>query len=134
MRMIGTLIVAAGLALAGSGARADDPAKKYDPRAAFAEADTNHDGVVDHEEFHERIVEIFYSADANKDGFLDAEELKRLAFPEDFTADDKDRDGRVSMREFLRVRFHDYEVTDTNDDGVLSLDEVIAAYEGKKRR
>jgi len=45
--------------------------------------------------------------------FLDAEELKQLAFPDDFTDDDKDRDGRVSMREFLRVRFHDYDVADT---------------------
>lgn len=133
MRVTGILIVAAWLVLAGSFAGADDQAKKYDPRVAFAEADTNHDGVIDHEEFHERIVEVFYSADGNKDGFLDAVELKRLTFPDDFTADDKDRDGRVSMREFLRVRFRDYEAADTDDDGVLSLDEVIVAYEGKKR-
>ena len=134
MRMIGTLIVTAALILAGAAARADDTAKKYDPRAAFAEADTNHDGAVDHQEFQERITEVFYSADRNKDGFLDAEELKQLTFPDDFKADDKDRDGRVSMREFLRVRFHDYDVADTDHDGVLSLDEVIAAYEGKRRR
>ena len=134
MRVTGTLIVAAGLALAGSPARADDQAKKHDPRAAFAEADTNHDGVVDHEEFHERIVEVFYSADVNKDGFLDAAELKQLVFPDDFTADDKDRDGRVSMREFLRVRFVDFTQADTNQDGVLSVDEVVVAFEGKKRR
>ena len=134
MRVTGTLIVAAWLVLAGSLALADDQAKKYDPRAAFAEADKNHDGVVDHEEFHERIVEVFYSADVNRDGFLDAVELKRLTFPDDFTADDKDKDGRVSMREFLRVRFHDYDAADTNDDGVLSVDEVIVAFEGKKPR
>jgi len=125
--------VIAGFALVVSPARAGDQANKYDPRAAFAEADTNHDGAIDHEEFHERIVEVFYGADANKDGFLDARELKQLAFPEDFTADDKDHDGRVSMREFLRVRFLDFTSADT-DDGVLSLDEVIVAYEGKKHR
>ena len=134
MRVTGTLIVAVVLAFVTFPARADDAAKKHDPRAAFAEADTNHDGVVDHAEFQERITEVFYSADANKDGFLDAVELKQLAFPEDFTEDDKDRDGRVSMREFLRVRFHDYDVADTDHDGVLSLEEVVAAFEGKKRR
>ena len=100
----------------------------------LAETDTNKDGVVDHLEFQMRIEEVFFSADRNKDGFLDAEELKQLAFPDDFTDDDKDRDGRVSMREFLRVRFHDYDVADTNHDGVLSLDEVVAAFEGRKRR
>ena len=110
MRVTAILIVAACLVLGGSRARGDDSARKQDPRAAFAETDTN------------------------KDGFLEAEELKQLAFPDDFTDDDKDRDGRVSMREFLRVRFHDYDVADTDHDGVLSLDEVIAAFEGRKRR
>jgi Ca2+-binding EF-hand superfamily protein len=132
MRPTGLLIVATVLAAAGSQAWA--AAAKYDPRAAFAETDMNHDGAIDHAEFHQRIVEVFYRADANRDGFLDPGELKQLAFPEDFTADDKDSDGRVSMREFLRVRFHDFDVADTDRDGVLSLDEVVAAYEGKKRR
>jgi Ca2+-binding EF-hand superfamily protein len=134
MRVTGTVIVAAGLALAGTLVRADEQSKAYDPRAAFAESDTNRDGVVDHEEFHARIVEVFYSADANKDGFLDATELKQLAFPEDFTANDKDRDGRVAMREFLRIRFDDYDVADKNGDGVLSIDEVVAVYEVKTSR
>lgn len=134
MHVSRTVIVAAGLALAGTCVRAEERAKTYDPRAAFAESDTNRDGVVDHGEFHARIVEVFFSADGDKDGFLDAIELKRLVFPEDFTANDKDRDGRVAMREFLRVRLGDYEAADKNDDGVLSIDEVIAVYEVKQSR
>lgn len=133
MRVAAILIVATGIALVASRARADDAARKHDPRAAFAETDTNHDGFVDHEEFHLRITEVFYSADGNKDGFLDPKELKQLAFPDDFTAHDKDENGRVSMHEFLRVRFKDYDAADQNHDGVLSLDEVVAAFEGKKR-
>src|SRR5262245_1156363 len=128
MRTSATLILAIGLTVAAARAMADEAATKYDPRAAFAEADKNHDGSVDHEEFQLRMVEIFYSADRNKDGFLDAEELKQLAFPDDFTADDKDKDGRVSLREFLRVRFRDYDEADTDHDGELSLEEVIAAF------
>jgi len=104
-----TLILAAGLALACAPARGEDRGSTYDPRVAFAEADANHDGVIDHAEFQERITFIFYRADANKDGFLDVIELKQLTFPEDFTENDKDKDGRVSLREFLRVRFHDRE-------------------------
>jgi Ca2+-binding EF-hand superfamily protein len=128
MRVTAILIIAA--ALAARWARADD-AKKYDPRAAFEEADRNHDGVVDHEEFQERIVEVFYSADRNKDGVLDAVELQQLTFPDDCK---KDPSGRVTLREFLRVRFQDYDTTDKNHDGVLELDEVIAVYEVKKAR
>jgi hypothetical protein len=134
MRVISALVVATGIALAVVPVRADDAARKSDPRAAFAESDLNHDGSIDHGEFQTRMVEVFYAADVNKDGFLDPTELKRLAFPEDFTEDDKDRDGRVAMREFLRVRFHDFDLADTNDDGELSLEEVVAAYEGKKHR
>ena len=112
MRVTAMLIVIGGLTVAVLPARADDAAPKHDPRVAFSETDINQDGVVDHAEFQMRITEVFFSADRNKDGFLDPLELKQLAFPDDFTADDKDRDGRVSMREFLRVRFHDYEVAD----------------------
>jgi len=134
MRAISALVVAAGIAFAAVPVRADDAAKKSDPRTAFAESDLNHDGSVDRSEFQARMVEIFYFADVNKDGFLDPTELKRLAFPEDFTDDDKDHDGRVTMREFLRVRIRDFDAADTNDDGELSLEEVVAAYEGRKHR
>jgi Ca2+-binding EF-hand superfamily protein len=132
-RASANLIVAVGLALVCPCAMAEETARSYDPRAAFAEADKNRDGSVDREEFHVRIVEIFYSADRNKDGFLDAEELKQLAFPDDFTNNDKDADGRVSLREFLRVRFRDFDLADTDHDGQLSLEEVVVAFEGKKR-
>jgi Ca2+-binding EF-hand superfamily protein len=130
MRLTATVIVAAALT-AVAAVHADDSAKKYDPRAAFAETDRNHDGVVDHEEFQERLVEVFYSADTNKDGTLDVVELKQLTFPDDFK---KDAAGHVTLREFLRVRFKDYDAVDKNHDGVLSVDEVVEAYETKKSR
>ena len=134
MRSTPMLLLAAGCILLAATARADDAAKKYEPRVAFAETDKNRDGAVDHEEFHARIVEIFFATDANKDGYLGGEELKQLAFPDDFTADDKDHDGRVSMREFLRVRFVDFDHADTDHDGVLSVEEVTAAFEGRRPR
>jgi Ca2+-binding EF-hand superfamily protein len=130
MRTIHTLILACALVAAGSAWAADAP-PRHDPRQAFKESDTNVDGAVDHEEFQIRITEVFYFADANKDGYLDATELKALAFPEDFKQQDKDANGRVSLREFLRVRFADFEKVDTNGDGVLEVDEVVTAWEGK---
>ena len=136
MRRLSTLLVTTGVALMITAAGAAEPAAKkpYDPRAAFAETDKDHDGVIDHEEFQERIVDVFYSADANKDGFLDATELKQLIFPDDFSVDDRNHDGRVSMHEFLRVRFLEFTSADTDGDGVLSVEEVVIAFEGKRRR
>jgi hypothetical protein len=37
------------------------------------------------------------------------------------------------MREFLRIRFADFPKTDSDADGVLSVDEVVEMYEGKGR-
>jgi Ca2+-binding EF-hand superfamily protein len=134
MRSTATVFLTALLSLSGAVTRAEQGKPPYDPRAAFGETDANRDGEIDREEFHERIVEVFYSADRNKDGFLEVEEQKQLVFPEDFRDQDRDHDGRISMREFLRVRLADYDKADTDDDGSLSLDEVVVAYERKKTR
>ena len=64
MRAISALVVAAGMALVVP-VRADDAARKSDPRAAFAESDLNRDGVIDRGEFQTRMVEVFYAADVN---------------------------------------------------------------------
>jgi Ca2+-binding EF-hand superfamily protein len=114
-----------------SGAAADEAAvPRHDPRAAFAEADTNHDGKIDREEFQERMVEIFFFGDRDKDGYMTWEELVPVvAFPEDFRDADRNGDGRYSFYEFVRVRFDDYDVVDTDQDGLLSLDEIVAVFE-----
>lgn len=129
---IAILLVIATLVLA-SGVRAQNPAKPYDPKAAFIETDKNGDGQIDIEEFHERLVDVFYSVDRNKDGFLSEDEFMLLPYPEGFKEADKDGDGRVSLPEFLAIRFHQFEEADTNHDGQLSLEEVIAAFEGRKK-
>jgi len=133
MRSLHTLILAAVFVVTGAPAFAADAAPKPDPRAAFKETDTNGDGAIDHEEYHVRIVEVFYFADADKDGYLDPTEMKVLVFADDFSEQDKDANGRVSLREFLRVRFADFPKADTDGDGTLSVDEVVTTYEGKRK-
>jgi hypothetical protein len=117
-----------------SGAWAADQGKPYDPRAAFAETDTNKDGQIDIEELHVRLVEVFYNADTNKDGFLSIDEYERLPFSGSFKDADTNGDGRVSLPEFVAIRFRQFEEADTNHDFQLSLDEVVTAYEGRKRQ
>ena len=104
-----------------------------DPKILFAEVDTNGDGIVDLQEFHQRVVDVFYLVDSDKDGFLSPAELKQLPHPEQIKDVDKDGDGKVSLHEFVRIRFLQFEAADTSHDGELSLEEVIVVYrvEGK---
>jgi Ca2+-binding EF-hand superfamily protein len=122
------LLVAVGLVGGSAGAQAGKP--PYDPRAAFAETDTNHDGAVDHEEFLARMTEVFYRADVNKDGVLTVDEVTAtLVQTPNLEAVDANHDGKLTLHEFLSARFKDYDQVDTNHDGLLELDEVVSAYE-----
>jgi hypothetical protein len=126
------LIAAAALAATASTARAQAAAPKYDPRAAHAEADTNRDGHVDHEEFQLRIVEVFYHGDRDKDGFLTPAEVQAVVVePVDLAEADTDRNGKLSLREFVRERFEVFDDVDENDDESLSVDEVVKAFEAR---
>ena len=122
-----------GMAQGQTGAPATTP--KYDPRTAFSEADTNHDGAIDREEFVERMTEVFYAADVNKDGTLSVEEVKAtLVQTESISAADSNHDGKLTLHEFLRARSTDFDQADTNADGLLELDEVINAYEKPQKK
>ena len=134
MRRVRVLFLLAGaLLVLNRAGRATDQGKPYDPRAAFAETDTNKDGAIDLEEFHARLVEVFYNADTNKDGVLVVDEYKHLPLSGDFKEADVVQDGRLSLREFVRIRYQEFEHADTNHDGELSVDEVVAAFEGRPR-
>ena len=125
----GALLAALGL-LGGSAAAQTGVPPPYNPRTAFAETDTNHDGAVDHEEFLNRMTEVFYRADVNKDGVLTVDEAgATLVQTPHLGAADANHDGNLTLHEFLSARFKDYDQTDTNHDGLLELDEVVNAYE-----
>jgi hypothetical protein len=129
MHRISRLFVAL-LALAALPAFAEEAVKSHDPRVAFAETDENSDGRIDREEFHHRVVEIFFHGDRDKDGYMTNEELAgAVEFPKDFENADRNGDDRISLYEFIQVRFATFDEVDTDQDGVLSVDEVVGAYE-----
>jgi Ca2+-binding EF-hand superfamily protein len=118
------------IVLAAIPALAEEPAKPHDPRAAFGETDANGDGRVDREEFHVRMVEIFFHGDRDKDGHMTQAELAgAVEFPKDFEGADRNADGRISLYEFIQVRFATFDEVDTDHDGLLSVEEVVEAYE-----
>ena len=134
MTRASVLISLAALALPAATGRSDPPAK-YDPRAAFAEADENKDGVIEIGEFYDRLVDVFFLDDTNKDGSLSHDEfVAAVVIEEPFSQVDRNGDGKVSKQEFVRSRLPLFRSSDTNDDGVLSLEEVTAAYEAKGKK
>jgi Ca2+-binding EF-hand superfamily protein len=131
LRLAASTALLAALVLGASAAAAGD-SPSYDPRTAHAETDRNADGQVDREEFHHRMVEVFFHADRDKDGFMTFAEAERdLAITSDLGEADTDEDGRISLYEFVAVRFYDFDTADTDEDGHLSVEEVIVIFEVK---
>jgi Ca2+-binding EF-hand superfamily protein len=127
MRSTATAILTLAL-LAPGFARADEIPPPYDPRAAHAAADENHDGEIDREEFHHRMVEIYYFADTDKDGLVAHGELKVFDEDELFRVADRNHDSKLSLKEFVNARFVNFQEGDTNSDGTLSVQEVVDAF------
>ncbi len=111
--------------LAPASGWSDEIPPPYDPRAAHAATDQNHNGEISREEFEQRIIQIFYFADVDKDGFVTIGQLK--AFDEDllFETADGDGDSRLSLAEFLAARFENFRVADTDGSDSLSVEEVV---------
>jgi Ca2+-binding EF-hand superfamily protein len=128
-----SLLFAIAIAACVHEARGGDQAKPFDAKAAFAETDKNGDGEIDLEEFHVRVVEVFYNADTNKDGVLTIDEYGRLPFSGEFKEADTSADGRLTLHEFVAIRYRQFVEADTNHDGALTIDEVVAAYAGGKK-
>lgn len=70
----------------------------------------------------------FARADANHDGKLSREEAGDYLVYEVFTACDKNRDGKISLAEWLRVKPGEnaaFKERDANNDGFVTLAEAI---------
>jgi Ca2+-binding EF-hand superfamily protein len=91
-------------------------------------ADKNRDGKIGRVEFLERMREAFFFVDVNKDGFLTIEEYQLIqgADLRRFAAADRNKDGKLSLDEFLKATSGDFDAADKNDDGVLEEEEVKA--------
>lgn len=98
------------------------------PDAVHAAADTNGDGGIDHAEYQQRMVDVFYFADSDRDGYLVGIEIVRTG-RENPAAGDTDGDDRVSIKEFVDESFDRFEGADTDDNEELSIEEVRAAYQ-----
>ncbi|HEX7127087.1 MAG TPA: hypothetical protein VF406_15110 [Thermodesulfobacteriota bacterium] len=111
------------LAAATTSSTAGERPASSDMRSAYGATDRNGDNRVDREEFHQRMVEVFFFEDADKDGSLTDGELADVE-ARAFRMADRDGNGTLSMYEFLDARFEDFEGADRDGDGTLTIQEV----------
>jgi Ca2+-binding EF-hand superfamily protein len=105
----------------------------------FAALDQNSDGVISRDEVAARpkLAKMFDKLDTNKDGVLSKDEMKvahaKLA-ERHFFKMDTDRDGRISRTEAAGhpKLAENFDRIDTNGDGFLSKEELVAARDSRK--
>jgi Ca2+-binding EF-hand superfamily protein len=116
------------LAMASSNAVFAQGQQPLSRQQIMTSADRNHDGRIGRVEFLERMKEGFYFIDADKDGFVVIGEyqLIQVGDPKQFAAADRNRDGKLSLDEFLKAVSRDFDDADKSDDGVLDEVEMRA--------
>ena len=106
----------------------DEIPPPYDPRAAHAATDRNHDGEINRDEFEQRIIQVFYFADVDRDGFVTIGQLQVFDEAHLFETADVDGDSRLSLSEFLAARSEDFDAADTDGSDTLSVEEVVEEF------
>jgi Ca2+-binding EF-hand superfamily protein len=90
-------------------------------------ADRNSDGRIDRVEFLNRMKEAFFFIDVDKDGYVTITEYQRSiqgSDPRQVAAADRNKDGKLSMDELLKIVSGDFDAADKNDDGVIDAEEM----------
>jgi len=120
--------IAAAAAVAMAGLTASAKAEITTLEIIFVTADENGDFALSKGEILKTAIEQFGIADANGDQMIDAEEAGDLADDPEFSDNDTNDDGVISIEEMVEEKLTDFAGIDGDSDGFLSLEELQAAY------
>jgi len=95
----------------------------------FVKTDQNGDSTLSKAEVLQVAIEQFVIADTDGDGVLEKEEVGDLATDPEFSDNDANKDGSLSIDEMIEEKLADFSTIDKNQDGAVSLDELKAAYD-----
>ena len=74
----------------------------------------------------------FTVTDVDGNGILEADEVGELSTHEEFTDNDADKSGSLTVIEVVDEKLADFKTLDANGDGFLDIEELDAAYAGKE--
>ncbi len=103
-------------------------AEMTDVEVVFVKTDRNGDFTLSKAEVLQVAIDQFVIADTNGDGLIDKEEAGELSADAEFSDNDADKSGSLSIDEMIAEKLADFSALDTSGDGLLSLDELNAAY------
>ena len=90
--------------------------------AAFHELDTTRNGALNAAEWERASFALFRAADKNNNDVIDADELKGSTIAQDtFLRIDADRDGRLSIGEYMELRREIFAVADIDHDDYVTF-------------
>ncbi|HET7717284.1 MAG TPA: hypothetical protein VFK86_16795, partial [Bauldia sp.] len=95
-------------------------------------ADVNEDQMLSRSEVLLNAIQGFVASDLDGDGMLEATEVGELSTHEEFTDNDADKSGGLTVEEVVEEKLTDFKAIDTNSDGFLSIEELNAAYPAPK--
>ena len=98
----------------------------------FVKGDQNGDLVLNKAEVLLIAITSFNVSDSDRDNMLEKQEVGKLASDPEFSDNDANKDGALSIEEVIAEKLADFKAADTNSDGMLTIDEVKKFYEGKQ--
>ena len=117
MRLV--LLAALLLVLAAPSVRALPAAAQI--TAAFTALDTSANDAISLQEWDAASFALFRAADKNNNNYIDADELRGTSIAQDtFLRADLDRDGRLSVKEFMELRRSIFRIADIDRNDYLS--------------
>ena len=90
----------------------------------FIKADKNGDLLLSRAEVLSFAIEQFSITDSNGNDLIEKQEIGDLASDREFSDNDADRSGSLSLRETIDEKLADFDRLDVNKDGKLSLEEI----------
>ena len=94
----------------------------------FVKADKNGDFVLSKAEILIVTLDQFEISDSDRDNKLEKQEVGELSKNVEFSDNDTNNDGALSIEEVIKEKLADFEAADTNKDGALDIKEVKAFY------